>query len=64
MTAETVFSMGLVNDNTIVYIRQGEGFQTLARGGWYNDEILAYEEYKVESFTWQDDNRIYIDIHV
>lgn len=63
MTVEEIFSMGLVNDNTIVYIRQGEGFHTLARGSWYNDEILAYEEHKVESFTWQDDNRIYIDIH-
>lgn len=62
MTARKIDEMGLIDDNTEIVIRKGEGFDTLARGNWYQDDILAYEDHEVESFTWQDDNRIYIDV--
>ena len=54
--------MGLIGDNTEIVIRQGEGFDVLARGNWYQDNILEYSRREVESFTVQDDNRIYIDV--
>lgn len=62
MTLEKINEMGLIDDRTEIVIREGEGFGTLARGNWYQDDILAYENHGVESFTWQDDNRIYIDV--
>ena len=64
MTVKTINEMGLIDDNTEIVIREGEGFGTLARGNWYQDDILAYSGYEVESFIWQDDNRIYIDVKV
>lgn len=64
MTLEKINEMGLIDDRTEIVIREGEGFGTLARGNWYQDDILAYEDHEVESFTWQDDNRIYIDVKV
>lgn len=64
MTLEKINEMGLIDDRTEIVIREGEGFGTLARGNWYQDDILAYGDYEVESFTWQDDNRIYIDVKV
>ncbi len=64
MTVEKINEMGLIDDDMEIVIRQGEGFDTLARGNWYQDDILAYEKHKVESFTWQDDNRLYIDVKV
>ncbi len=64
MTVEKINEMGLIDDNTEIIIRQGEGFATLARGSWYQDDILAYSGHEVESFTWEDDNRIYIDVKV
>lgn len=62
MTVTKINEMGLIDDSTEIVIRQGEGFNTLARGNWYQDDILAYEDHEIESFTWQDDNRIYIDV--
>lgn len=62
MTVKKINEMGLIDDNTEIIIRQGEGFATLARGNWYQDDILAYSGNEVESFTWEDDNRIYIDV--
>lgn len=64
MTLEKINEMGLIDDSTEIVIREGEGFATLARGNWYQDDILAYENHEVESFTWQDDNRIYVDVKV
>lgn len=54
--------MGLIKDNTEIFIRQGEGFHVLAHGNWYQDDILDYMHHEVESFTWQDDNKLYIDV--
>ena len=62
MTAEKINETGLIDDNTEIVIREGEGFGTLVRGTWYQDDILAYSDHEVESFTWQDDNQIYIGV--
>lgn len=64
MTLKKLTEMGLIDDNTEIVIREGEGFDTFARGNWYQDDILAYDTREVESFTWQDDNRLYIDLKV
>lgn len=54
--------MGLIKDNTEVWIRQGDGFHVLVHGNWYQDDILEHMNREVESFTWQDDNNFYIDV--
>ncbi len=64
MTLGKIKEMGLINDSTDIIIRQGEGFATLACGSWYQDNILAYDDREVESFTWQDNNQIFIDLTV
>lgn len=64
MTLKRLTEMGLIDYDTEIVIRKGEGFDTLARGNWYQDDILAYDIREVESFTWQDDKRIYIDVKV
>ena len=62
MTVEKIFEIGIIDDNTEIFIRQGEYFKVLAHGNWYQDDILEYSEHEVESFTWQDDNKLYIDL--
>ena len=54
--------MGLIKDNTEIFVRQGEGFRVLAHGNWYQDDVLNYMHHEIESFTWQDDNKLYIDV--
>lgn len=61
MTISKIFEVGLINDDTEVWIRDSE-FHVLAHGNWYQDNILDYLESEVESFTWQDDNKFYIDV--
>lgn len=61
MTLETLFGTDLICDNTKVVIRDAE-FHVLAVGNWYQDNILDFTEKEIESFTWQDDNKIYVDI--
>ncbi len=62
MTVKKILGTGLKKDETEIFIRQGEGFHVLAHGNWYQDHILDYLDHEVESFTWQDDGKIYIDI--
>lgn len=64
MTLGRIKEIGLINDSTDIVIREGEGFATLARGNRYQDNILAYDDREVESFTWQDNNQIFIDVKV
>lgn len=52
----------LINDKTIVYIRNKENFSLLAFGNWYQDNILKYHNIEISAFTWQDDNKLYIDL--
>ena len=61
MTISKIFESGLINDNTEVWIRDSE-FHVLEHGNWYQDNILDYLKSEVESFTWQDDNKFYIDV--
>ena len=61
MTVNQILKIGLINDNTKVIIRDGQ-FQILSHGNWYQDEVLNFADYQVESFTWQDDNKVYIDV--
>lgn len=57
-----IYEVGFIKDDTEIFIRQGEGFNVFAQGNWYEDKILDYADMEVESFTWQDDNKVYIDI--
>lgn len=62
MTVSKIFTeLGLINDNTEVWIRDND-LHVLAHGNWYQDNVLRYLDNEVESFTWQDDNNFYIDI--
>ena len=62
MTLGKIYELGLINDNTEVWVRQGDGFHVLAHGNWYQDDVLNYMHTELESFTWQDDNNFYIDV--
>lgn len=60
-----VFELGIIKDDTEVYIRNTD-FNLLAKGNWYENHVVNYiiGIHSVESFTWQDDNKIYIDIAI
>lgn len=67
MNTQQIFELGIINDDTEIFIRNDvstTGFEILAKGNWYEDHILEYsnEKYPVVSFTWQDNNKLYIDI--
>lgn len=51
----------VVKDDPEIVIRDGI-FNERVSGSWYQDDILDYLNCKVESFTWQDDKTIYIDV--
>lgn len=62
MTVKTIIEMiELVDDDTEVIIRSKD-MHMLTRGNWYQDNILRWMEQKVECFTAQDDNKLYIDL--
>ena len=61
LTLEKIYNTGLVKDNTEIFIRDGELY-VLAHGNWYQDNILNCMHHEVESFTWQNDDRLYIDV--
>ena len=70
MTLETILSLGIADDDTLIYIRQwGRRLNLLAYGRWYEDGILGYSENRVESFTYETGtpgidggNMLYIDL--
>ena len=62
MTLEKIYEIGLIKDDTEIFVRHSEGFKILAHGNWYQDNVLEYMHHEVESFTWQDDNKIYVDL--
>ena len=51
----------IVNDNKIIIIRN-TNFHMLTVGNWYQDNILEYNDREIITFTWQNDNKLYIDI--
>ncbi len=61
MTLSRILEKDLINDNTEVFIRD-QDCHVLAHGSWYQDNVLNYVNRGVESFTWQDDNKIFIDV--
>ena len=61
MTLKKIQELGLINDNTVVWVRGGD-LHILTSGNWYQDNILEYAGRELESFTWQDDNNFYIDL--
>lgn len=57
----------LIKDDTKIVIRREESgrlyhMRVCACGCWYCDRILMYLDAEVESFSWQDDNKVYIDV--
>lgn len=61
MTISKIYEMKLINDDTEIMVRDSE-FHVLAQGNWYQDNVLDYRNSELESFTWQDDNKIFIDL--
>lgn len=61
MTLSKVIELGLVTDETEVWIRD-ENMRTLAHGNWYQDNVLDYMDKELECFTWQDDHNFYADL--
>ncbi len=61
MTLRKIFDLGLVNDDTEVWIRDSD-LNVLAHGNWYQDDILEYLDRELEDFTWQDDGNFYIGV--
>lgn len=59
MTLSKICEMGLVNDDTEIYIKN-ENACVIARGNWYQDNVLDHMKDEIECFTWQDDNKLYI----
>lgn len=52
----------LINDKTFIYVRNEENFSLLTSGNWYQDNVLNYSHKEISAFTWQNDNKLYIDI--
>ena len=57
-----LFETELINDYIEIFIRDEDSFHVIAHGNWYQDNILNYTQKEIQSFTWQNDNTIYIDI--
>lgn len=61
MKIKEILELGLIKDNTEVWICDSE-LHVLAHGNWYQDNVLQYQDREAESFTWQDDNKFFIDL--
>lgn len=61
MTLEKLYDMELVKDDTEIYIRDTD-MNLLTSGNWYQDIVLDHMKDEIECFTWQDDNKLYIDV--
>lgn len=61
MTLKKILDLGLVNDNTVVWVRHSD-LHLLTKGNWYQDNVLEYQDKELECFIWQDDNNFYIDL--
>lgn len=61
MTLSKLYEMGLIGDNTKVIIRVCD-FHVVASGNWYNDDVIKYAHLTIESFTWQNNEKIYVDL--
>lgn len=61
MKVYKILGMTFIHDDTEIFIRDTD-LHLLTKGNWYQDNVLKYKNYEVESFTWQDDNKVYIDV--
>lgn len=51
----------IIDEDTEIVIRDSD-MQLMARGNWFNDDVLDSLDHEAESFTWQDDNKFFIDL--
>ena len=61
MTIEKLVDLGIINDTTEIYIRD-MSFGLITKGSWFQDNVLEHIKDEIDSYTWQDDNRIYVDL--
>lgn len=61
MTLKKIFDLGLVNDDTEIWVRNPD-MRVLVHGDWNRELVLEYLDSELECFTWQDDNNLYIDL--
>lgn len=61
MTLKKVHDLGLIDDNTVVWVRDSD-MRVLVHGDWNRELVLEYLDSELECFTWQDDDNFYIDL--
>ncbi len=61
MTLRKIFGLGLVNDDTEIWVRDSD-MRVLVHGDWNRELVLEYLDSELECFTWQDDDNFYIDL--
>ncbi len=61
MALDLILKTGLINSDTEIIIRDQDS-HVVAQGNWCQDNILGYAYADIESFTWQDDNKLFIDL--
>lgn len=52
----------LINDETIIWIREEKNLRLVAMGKWNSDDILKHWNKEVGKLTWMDTNEIFLDI--
>ena len=61
MTLQQILESPIINQDTTIIIRN-TNLRVLVRGCWFQDGILNHSQDTVESFSWQDDNTVHVDI--
>ncbi len=61
MTLRKIFGLGLVNDDTEIWVRDSD-MRVLVHGDWNRELVLEYLDSELECFTWQDDDNFFIDL--
>lgn len=49
MTLKKILKMGLVKDDTQIWVRDAE-MRVLTHGNWYQDNVLEYLDSEIECF--------------
>lgn len=61
MSLKEIHDLGLINLYTEIYVRDFD-LGLVAYGYYFENSILNYSLNKLKSFTWQDNNNLYIDL--
>ena len=61
MTLRKIFDLGLVNDDTEIWVRDSD-MRVLVHGDWNRELVLEYLDSELECFTWKDDDNFFIDL--